>query len=215
METIIAEPLGTPFYSIQGGGIGQKITYVAVQPGFLGPKIGTLYNEAYSSGYSTGGSIVVEFLLTSSHRSLGGVIISGLSEVNDTLLKSRISLGVKLAKAGLVSLLSWSISRKNSNNKLFKKMFSDAKQGDYRNIEQYYTYSLHYNCTSRLGNINLPTLLIYGQKDKQFHSYANLLHDKLPDNELVLIENVDHRIPTKAANELNELLGQFVRRHTQ
>lgn len=67
-------------------------------------------------------------------------------------------------------------------------MFSDAKQGDYRNIEQYYTYSLHYNSTSRLGNINLQTLLIYGQKDKQFHSYANLLHDKLPDNELVFIE---------------------------
>lgn len=173
-------------------------------------------NKAFVCGYSTGGSIVLEFLLTSENRSLGGIVISGMSEVSDTLLKNRISLGVKLAKAGLVSVLAWSISQSNSDNqKLFKKIFADAKQGDSRNIEQYYTFSLHYNCTNRLRNINHPVILIYGKKDKQFHSYAKLLHDQLPVNELIFIENTNHRIPTKAANELNNLISHFVKKHNK
>jgi pimeloyl-ACP methyl ester carboxylesterase len=170
-------------------------------------------NKAFICGYSTGGSIVLEFLLTSKNRSFGGVVISGMSEVSDKLLKNRISLGVKLAKAGLVSVLAWPISKSNSDHhKLFKKMFADAKQGDSRNIEQYYTCSLHYNCTNQLRNISLPVFLVYGKKDKQFHSYAKLLHDQLPNNELIFIENVDHRVPTKTPNELNKLISQFVKK---
>ncbi|WP_246943510.1 alpha/beta fold hydrolase [Bacillus pinisoli] len=171
-------------------------------------------DKAFVCGYSTGGSIVLEFLLTSHHRSFGGVILSGMSEVSDPLLKNRISLGVKIAKAGLVPVLAFGISKSNSTNyKFFKKMFTDAKQGDSRNIEQYYACSLHYNCTHRLRDINLPTILIYGEKDKQFHPYAKLLHDHIPINELEFIENVDHRIPTKAAAEVNQLISQFVNKH--
>jgi pimeloyl-ACP methyl ester carboxylesterase len=170
--------------------------------------------KAFVGGYSTGGSIVLEFLLTSADRALGGVVISGMSEVNDKLLKNRISLGVKLSKARMVPVLAWSISLSNSNNqKLFKKMFTAAKQGDSRNIEQYYKNSLSYNCTHRLGSIKLPILLIYGKKDKQFYHYAKLLHEKLPFNELEFIENVNHRIPTKAAPELNKLISQFIKNH--
>lgn len=173
-------------------------------------------DKAFICGYSTGGSLVLEFLLTYGNRALGGVVISGMSEVNDPLLKNRISLGVKLAKAGLVSVLAWSISQSNSDDrKLFKKMFADAKQGDSRNIEEYYACSLHYNCTNRLRSINLPVILIYGKKDKPFHSYAKLLHDQLPINELVFIENANHRIPTKAAGELNRLISQFVKKHNK
>ncbi|MBM7660357.1 pimeloyl-ACP methyl ester carboxylesterase [Bacillus mesophilus] len=171
-------------------------------------------DKAFVCGYSTGGSIVLEFLLTSHHRAFGGVIISGMSEVRDNYLKNKISLGVKLAKAGLVPVLALGISKSNSTNfKLFKKMFTDAKQGDSRNIEQYYACSLHYNCTNRLKNINLPTILIYGKKDEPFHPYAKILHEQLPNNELKFIENVDHRVPTKAANELHTLIRQFVNKH--
>ncbi|MGM0828803.1 MAG: alpha/beta fold hydrolase [Bacillota bacterium] len=170
--------------------------------------------KALICGYSTGGSIVLEFLLTSSNRALGGCVISGMSEVSDKLLKNRIRVATKLARAGLVSVLAWSISKGNSNNQeLFKKMFKDAKRGDSRNIEQYYAYSLIYNCTDRLKNINLPTLLIYGKKDSQFHHYAEILHEELPVNQLEFIEKSDHRIPTKKASKLNSLISQFVNIH--
>lgn len=166
--------------------------------------------KAFICGYSTGGSIVLEFLITSADRALGGVVIGGMADVSDWSLKKKISLGVKLANAGAVPVLAWSISWSNSNTlELFKKMFTEARKGDSRNIEQYYRYSLHYNCNNQLDKISLPILLVYGEKDKPFYFYASNLHKKLPCNELKFIENVDHRIPTKAANELNELISQF------
>ncbi|MEH7381673.1 alpha/beta hydrolase [Bacillus sp. JJ1533] len=168
--------------------------------------------KAFICGYSTGGSIALEFLITSADRALGGVVIGGMSEVLDQSLRKKISLGAKLANAGAVPLLAWSISWSNSKNtlKLFKKMVTEARKGDSRNIEQYYRYSLDYNCTNQLNQIALPVLLIYGKKDKPFHSYAKQLHKKLPVNELKFIENADHHIPTDAAKELNELIFQFV-----
>lgn len=171
--------------------------------------------KAFLCGYSAGASIALEFLLTSGERALGGILISGMSEVSDKHLKKRISFGIKLAKAGAVPVLAWSIAWTNSNNQTLLKMIGAAAQkGDARNIEQYYNYSLHYNCTNQLGNINVPTILVYGMKDIHFNYYANLLHEKLPYNELIYIENSDHRIPTKAANELNRLISQFIKDNT-
>ncbi len=171
-------------------------------------------NKAFICGYSTGGSIVLEFLLTYADRSLGGIVISGMPEVKDKHLKNKVSLGMELAKAGAVSVLALSISRSNSNTlELFIKMFKEARKGDARNIEQYYRYSLHYNCTKQLGDINLPILLAYGKEDKTFRYYAKLLHEKLPCNELKFINHVQHQVPTKTASDLNNLIRKFVYIH--
>lgn len=169
-------------------------------------------NKAFICGYSTGASIALEFLLTASDRALGGIVISGMSEVSDWFLKQRVSLAIRIAKSRATPLLAWSICWSNSNTKkLFKKMIQDAKRGDTRNIVQYYHYSLNYNCTYQLRNIKFPILLIYGKKDRQFHRYASILHKKLPYNDLKMIENVDHRIPTKAAGEVNEIISRFIK----
>lgn len=167
--------------------------------------------KAFICGYSTGGSIVLEFLISSADRALGGIVIGGMAGVSDQALKKKISSGIKFANMGAIPILAWSISWSNSNTLgLFKQMFTEAIKGDSRNIEQYYRYSLHYNCNNQLKKINLPVLLVYGKKDKPFHLYAEQLHKKLPRNELIFIENADHRIPTKAAKELNELIMKFV-----
>lgn len=157
----------------------------------------------------------MEYLLTCSDRALGGIVISGMSEVRDKYLKQKISLGISLANKDAVPILALSISWSNSNTgKLFNEMFNDALKGDARNIGQYYHYSLHYNCTNQLEKINLPILLIYGKKDKPLHHYANLLHEKLPCTELKFIEHAKHQIPTKAANGLNESIKRFIHTRT-
>ena len=172
--------------------------------------------KAFICGYSTGGSIALEFLLTYADRALGGIIISGMSEVSDKNLKSKVSLGMTLAKAGFVSVLAMSISWSNSNTqKLFKETFLEALKTNAKNIEQYFCYCLKYNCTNQLGNINLPILLVYGKKDKVFYNYAKLLHEKLPFNELKFIENAMHQIPTKSAFELNAMVKQFIYSHNE
>lgn len=170
--------------------------------------------KAFICGYSTGGSIVLEFLLTQESRALGGIVISGMSEVRDLYLKQRISIAVTLAKAKVIPILSFAVTWGNANTRqVFKKMYKEASCGDVRNIRQYYRYSLQYNCTSQLPKVNLPVLLVYGAKDSSFHKYARLLHEKLPCNELVFLAKEKHQIPTKAAVSLNEYIQRFIQNH--
>lgn len=170
--------------------------------------------KAFICGYSTGGSIVLEYLLNSADRSLGGIVIGGMSEVRDKHLKKKISLGMSLASKRAVPVLALSISWSNSNTQeLFKKLFKEARKGNARNIEQYYRYSLHYNCTQHLEKIKLPILLVYGKEDKPFYYYAKLLHEKLQCKELKFINHAKHQIPTKATNDLNEMIRQFIYTH--
>lgn len=167
--------------------------------------------KVFICGYSTGGSIALEFLLRNSSRALGGIVISGMSEVKDLYLKQRISLAGKLAKSKFIPVLSLAIAWGNSNTRqIFKKMFKESSFGNSRNIEQYYRYSLGFNCTKQLYKINLPVLLVYGTKDQSFHKYAHILHKELPSNELVLFDNEKHQIPTKAASKLNEKITAFI-----
>ncbi|MDZ5473519.1 alpha/beta hydrolase [Bacillus sp. 31A1R] len=169
--------------------------------------------ETFLCGYSTGGTIVLEFLLSNFDRSLGGMLIGGISDAKEKMLYKKISIARNLAKIGAKKLLAGGICLGNSDsNKTFKCLYKEAIKGDIKNIEQYYHYSMVYNCTPRLANIKPPILLVYGEKDKQFHSYANLLHERIPNNELKFIKKAKHQIPTKNPKELNMLIKQFINR---
>ena len=166
--------------------------------------------KAIICGYSTGASIALEFLLSFPERTLGGIIISGMPDVDDIYLRNKITLGSKLASKGAKSVLAWSMSWSNSDTlPLFKTMVKEASRGKIENMEQYFRYSMEYNCTSQLKHINKPMLLVFGKKDKPFFKYASILQKNLPDNHLYFI-NESHRIPTKAAKELNQLIIGFV-----
>jgi pimeloyl-ACP methyl ester carboxylesterase len=168
-------------------------------------------HKAFLCGYSTGGSIVLEFSLKNSDRVLGGIVVSGMSEVRIGTLKDKLSLGKSLAAQDAVPIIALSVSKTNSQNKeMFRELFSSCLQTNARNAEQYYHSSLEYNCTDLLDNIDTPILLVYGKKDKQFHPYAKLLQKKLRHSELIFVKQVKHQIPTKAYKELNQLIKEFI-----
>jgi pimeloyl-ACP methyl ester carboxylesterase len=172
--------------------------------------------KTFICGYSTGGSIALEFLLSKEDRAIGGIVISGMSEVSDWFLKNKILLAITLAKLKALPALALSTSWTNTNTKSsFWKMLKEERKGTVQNIEEYYRYSLSYNCTDKLNEIKCPILLIYGQKDQGFYRYAKLLHEKLPQSELKWIQQVKHQLPTKAAFELNSLLKQFINTHKE
>lgn len=167
-------------------------------------------DKAFLCGYSTGGSIAMEFLLNYPNRALGGIIVSGMSEIRDNYNEKRIALARILAKTGCKRLLGLAISWSNSNTiEIFKNMYREALKGNRGNIEQYYHESLKYNCTNQLKAIDFPILLLFGEKDKNFHLYAKLLHEKLPQNELKFLHE-KHQIPTKSADKLNQFIQEFI-----
>lgn len=170
--------------------------------------------KCYICGYSTGGSIALEAMLNYPERFFGGILLSAMSEVNDWWLRTRISAAAALSSMKAKNLLAFAITSGNSDKvKTFKELYREAKSGNIHNFEQYYRYSIQYNCTSKLNQIQTPQLLVYGQKDKAFHPYAHLLHQKLPVSELYFIRNQKHQLPTKAHTELNQLIRQWIIKH--
>lgn len=167
-------------------------------------------DKAFICGYSTGGSVALEFLLKYPQRTHGAIIIGGISEVHDLRLRVRIVTGKILAKWGAMSALALSLAWSNSERGMRRKAYQDARVGSGKNAEQYYQCSLKYDCTDQLPKIQQPVLLVYGEKDKGFHSYAELLHQHLPHNDFIMISKVKHQIPSKAANQLHQVIRHFV-----
>lgn len=194
----------------------QAITYPLIVKDMIRLMDHLRIEKAFICGYSTGGSILLEFMLNYSSRAIGGIVVSGMSEASDLYLRQRISLAIKLAKPKTISLLTLAITWGNSDTKATNKLlYDEAIKGDTRNINQYYQFSLDYNCTDQLEKIEQPILLVYGKKDKSFHRYADQLHEKLPRNELKFLSKKKHQIPTKASFELNQLITDFIHLHNR
>lgn len=169
-------------------------------------------DKAFITGYSTGGSIALEAMLAYPDRFLGGILISGMSEVSDFVLRNRVRLAVGLSGWNLaMRLLTWSISWGNSDSAYtFRNLLDDSKHGNARNIQEYYKYSLQYNCTSRLSQINVPVLGIYGENDRTFVRYRQILERGIRQFKLIMIKKQKHQLPTKAASEMNQAMRNWI-----
>ncbi len=163
--------------------------------------------QAYVCGYSTGGTIALHAMLQNPNRYLGAMLLSAMPEVSDWWLKLKLTVATGMMRARLDRLMNLGISWGNRDSYLtFRKLFTTAKRGNWRNIMQYYAYSKTYSCTKHLHRIKQPVLLVYGQKDRTFYRYAEMLHHKLPASSLYFMQGVSHQLPTKAGDRLNRLL---------
>ncbi|OAS18396.1 alpha/beta fold hydrolase [Paenibacillus oryzisoli] len=168
--------------------------------------------EAFLCGYSTGGTVALEALLTDSHRFVGGVIVSGMSELTDTYNRIRIWLAVQLANPNrIMNFLIKAITYGNADTKTtYQELKEHAKQDMAENVKSYFEQSLRYSCTSSLPKIKQPVLLIYGEKDVVFHSYAQILHKGLPNSSLFFIRDAKHPVPIQSAARMNDIIHLWV-----
>lgn len=169
--------------------------------------------QTYLCGYSMAGSIVLEFLLRAPEQGLGAVLIGAIAHVDDWWLKLQLRAG-KLLSSRSPSSLAMLLSVSNANNlSIFRSLFSFAKQTHAQNSQQFFAYGLKHDCTARLSEIHQPILLVYGDKDKHFHPYAARLHQQLPQNQIYLMSEASHQIPTKKAALLNQAITEFISQH--
>jgi pimeloyl-ACP methyl ester carboxylesterase len=168
--------------------------------------------KAFLCGYSTAGSVVLEALLTYPKRFQGGILVSGMSELNDAFNKSLIWLASRMTGSSVLKkLLTKAIAYGNSDKETtFHHLYESSLAAAPNNVGSYFECSLMYNCTKQLPNIQHPILLIYGEKDHRFIQYANLLHNKLPHSSLYFIKDAKHQIPTKNARRMNDLIRLWI-----
>ncbi|SDO44124.1 Pimeloyl-ACP methyl ester carboxylesterase [Paenibacillus sp. yr247] len=190
-----------PFsYALIVEDIRQLLDYLGIEKVFL-------------CGYSTGGSLVLEAHLTYPKRLLGGIVISGMSELTDSYNKSRMWLASWMASSGvLMKLLRKAIAFGNADkDKTYHNLYESSLSDAANDVKSYYEQSLAYTCTRRLRSIQHPILLIYGQMDRSFHRYANLLHSELPHSSLYFIKDAKHQIPIKNPTKMNDLIRLWVK----
>jgi pimeloyl-ACP methyl ester carboxylesterase len=167
--------------------------------------------QAYLCGYSTGGCIALEAMMAFPDRFKGAILISAMSEVSSLYLKSALWLATQMANARFSRLLASAIAWGNADSRtVFTNLYRTALLGDIQNIKQYFDFSQTYNCTRRLLRIKKPTLLIYGKNDRSFQKYAHLLNTTLPHATLVQVNYKPHQLPTKACQEVNRLIREWV-----
>lgn len=168
--------------------------------------------QAYICGYSTGGAVALQALLSHPHRFKGGILVSTMAEASDYWLRGRIALAIALTAMKAKSLLAWAISFGNADSRTtYRNLKRTAMRGDVSNWKQYYQASLKHRCTEQLKSIQAPMLLIYGEKDKGFHRYAVKLQRYLPHYHLYWLKGAKHQIPTKQAREMNGIIARWVR----
>lgn len=169
-------------------------------------------SQALICGYSAGGGVALQAMLQAPDRYMGGILLSAMSEVSDWWLNARLAAATISMRSGLKKLVNMAVSWGNrDSSQTFRQLSGSAAYGDARNIAEYYAASKTYACTRRLQQIKQPMLLVYGQKDRSFYRYAEILHHHLPNSSLYFMRNVGHQLPTKAGDRLNRLLMQWLK----
>lgn len=162
-------------------------------------------------GYSTGGTVALEAMLSFPQRFYGGILISAMPAVIDLQLKSYINLALCLSRQSTKKWLMHKITYSNSDTKhTFNRLYQDAVKGNIINIRQYFKQSYTYDCTDLLAQLHLPQLLVYGDKDTLFLRYALLLSESLPEYDIHLIKGARHQIPTKNYNSLHSVMRTWI-----
>jgi len=72
-----------------------------------------------------------------------------------------------------------------------------------------------YDTTNDLDKIKQPTLIILGDDDRIIPTleHSKLLHEKIPNSKLEIIKNTGHGFNTEKAEEVNNLLWNFIKEH--
>lgn len=191
----------------------QPLTYALIVRDMKGLLDHLGIQQVYLCGYSAGGSIALEFMLTYPDRCLGSVLISTMPAVKDRRLRSRIKWALQACRFKAERFLALSICFGNADCRAtFRNLYLSAREGSARNWRQYYKHSLKYDCIAKLKRIDHPVLIINGEKDRGFRRYAQTLFRELPNSEVQFVPNVAHQIPTKAGFELNERMADWIAR---
>ncbi|MFC4404760.1 alpha/beta fold hydrolase [Gracilibacillus xinjiangensis] len=167
--------------------------------------------KAIICGYSNGGCIAQAFASLYPERTLGLILIGGYYEVSSFLLRKEYQIGIWIARQKWLKFLALALSKnhfrsKDAANEIYKEIIKTNPQS----LASQYSAGLDYINKHNLERINVPLLLIYGQRDYYIHDYQNLYKEKVRDIEIAYIAKSKHQVPTKHYNECNAVIVSWM-----
>lgn len=167
--------------------------------------------KAVLVGYSSGSLVAQEFALSFPERTLGIILSGGFPEVLSEAFKYEHILGMYFVKR-FPGFLRYVIAASHTNNKKLRKEIKDhMKKANLKMWYEFYKVSLHYSCTARLKQLNMPVLLMYGSRD--FVNQHVRAYRRYTDFQTVVIQKVSHQLPTKKWEIFNQIITGFVKEH--
>jgi len=118
----------------------------------------------------------------------------------------------------LPALFSSSFIRTIKKDKNLYEMLKADFLTDETRVQDYVNQSKaieKHNTIDQLGNINTPTLIIVGTRDMllPLKPYSQLLHEKIPNSKLEIIKGAGHGCTIEAANQVNEIIYDFIKNY--
>ncbi|WP_158737019.1 alpha/beta fold hydrolase [Alteribacillus sp. YIM 98480] len=164
-------------------------------------------------GYSSGSSVALEFALNWPDRTAGIVLVGAFPEVCTTLLRKEFETGIWIAKNEWNVMLAQMLSFSNSKKASHREAIAETVKGINPSLLQsLYESGLYYNCTWRLPQLQVPTLLVYGSRDWYVHYYQYLFYKYAlkAAKDVVLVGSVGHQVPTLEPDAYNAVVKRFV-----
>ncbi|MHA1671831.1 MAG: alpha/beta fold hydrolase [Promethearchaeota archaeon] len=172
-------------------------------------------------GISMGGMIAQHFVLkypetvkklilcatTAYHKEVSNVVKSQIEMQNSTLehkFKVRVAA---LYSRPFIKLLNTDIEK----YEILKKNFSE----DPTRVQDYINQGAatrDHDTRVELSKINQPTLILVGNEDRIFFGlhHSKLLHEKIPNSKLKIIEKTGHGFVTEESDMVNKLIMDFI-----
>lgn len=213
----LSQDFRTIVLDIQGhgeSGFGREpLTYSTIANDVVGLLDWLVIPEAVICGYSTGGSVILETLLYHKERVRAAVLLGGFSEVRHLWLRGLVNLAIGFSNWWLKSILVFGVVLINANEfEYYRREYRRSLRGNPKKWAEYLTSSKTYNCTSQLREVTTPVLLLYGEKDTRFRSYARQIQAFLPNGDLQFVPGCGHQLPTKAYRQVSVQIQVFLDR---
>lgn len=163
--------------------------------------------KPFLAGHSMGGAIALTLALEYSQE-LSGLILIGTG----ARLRVRADL-LEGARTGtstaLQALATWSLAPTSSESQRaqFQEELARGAAQLYRDLLACHTF----DCMARLGEIQLPTLIVVGAEDQMTPvKYSQYLHDHITNSTLQIISGAGHALMQERPEELARVIAAWL-----
>ncbi|MFQ3545079.1 alpha/beta hydrolase [Halobacillus rhizosphaerae] len=162
-------------------------------------------------GYSCGGMISQEFALTYPSRLKALILSGGFPKVDTFGLQFEFFGGIRWVQKDAATL-AWLLSKSHFRGKDFKyELREHMEKSDPSVWLSYYKHAQAYDCTSRLNELKMPLLLLYGEKEVWINHHSRFYH-QCEDASLTLVDQAFHQIPATHPHIFNPAVHHFIQR---
>jgi len=176
-------------------------------------------------GHSMGGFISLTYASTPKFKNrLKGLILMstasrfsnpGLDEFVDLIKKGEMTIVDRGLVESILIPIAFNAKYVETHEEIIKEFVEEVMKNSEYVAFRTATYIVdNYNVDDKLGEINVPTLILTGDEDAFiFPEESELMHNRIIDSELKIFSpNIGHMIQFEALEECNKVVEDFLKR---